>query len=551
MVLGRRRAFPRPSVRHAVRPCPTRRTASRGRPGSSAVAATSRRCASTSPSTRWPRRRRWRHLGRRGRRRTHADVPRAARADRPHRVGPRGTRRRCGRRGRALPADGARDGRGAVRRFAKLGAIFLPIFSGYGADAVAVRLADADAVALVTADGFTRRGKAGRDEGDADAAVAQVPTVHTVVVVAAPRTRRRADDERARRVRSPICRGTAYRHFAWRRRSTASIRCSSRTRAARPASRRARCTSTAASRVKIAEEVRVPDRPAPRRPPLLAHRHRLDHGTVGDRRRARERRHARACTTARPTFPESDRLWAFVERHACQMLGVSPTLIRALMAHGDAPVRAHDLSSSAHPRRQPASRGTRRPGAGTSTSSAVAAVRSSTSRAAPKSAPVSCRRTSCNRCRRVRSAARRSVWPSTCSTTRASRCVARSGELVCTKPWPGMTRGLWNDPQRYLDTYWSRCPNVWWHGDFASIDDRRRVVPAWPLRRHDQARGQAARAGRGRDRRRLRTRPSWRPRRSVCPTNVKGEVVWVFVVLQTRHTVCNDELRAENLRRST
>jgi acetyl-CoA synthetase len=45
------------------------------------------------------------------------------------------------------------------------------------------------------------------------------------------------------------------------------------------------------------------------------------------------------------------------------------------------------------------------------------------------------------------------------------------GELVCTKPWPGMTRGLWHDPERYLDTYWSRYPGAWWHGDFASIAD--------------------------------------------------------------------------------
>ena len=43
----------------------------------------------------------------------------------------------------------------AMFAVAKLGAVFLPIFSGYGADAVAVRLEDADAVALVTADGFT------------------------------------------------------------------------------------------------------------------------------------------------------------------------------------------------------------------------------------------------------------------------------------------------------------------------------------------------------------------------------------------------------------
>ena len=26
------------------------------------------------------------------------------------------------------------------------------------------------------------------------------------------------------------------------------------------------------------------------------------------------------------------------------------------------------------------------------------------------------------------------------------------------------------DPQRYLETYWSRWPDVWWHGDFASVD---------------------------------------------------------------------------------
>jgi acetyl-CoA synthetase len=45
------------------------------------------------------------------------------------------------------------------------------------------------------------------------------------------------------------------------------------------------------------------------------------------------------------------------------------------------------------------------------------------------------------------------------------------GELVCKRPWPGMTRGLWNDEQRYLETYWSRFPGVWTHGDWASIDE--------------------------------------------------------------------------------
>ena len=34
-----------------------------------------------------------------------------------------------------------------------------------------------------------------------------------------------------------------------------------------------------------------------------------------------------------------------------------------------------------------------------------------------------------------------------------------------------MTRGFWGEPERYLETYWSRFPDVWVHGDWASIDD--------------------------------------------------------------------------------
>ena len=45
------------------------------------------------------------------------------------------------------------------------------------------------------------------------------------------------------------------------------------------------------------------------------------------------------------------------------------------------------------------------------------------------------------------------------------------GELVCRTPWPGMTRGIWRDHERYLDTYWRRFPGVWMHGDWASVDE--------------------------------------------------------------------------------
>ena len=47
----------------------------------------------------------------------------------------------------------------------------------------------------------------------------------------------------------------------------------------------------------------------------------------------------------------------------------------------------------------------------------------------------------------------------------------RKGYLVCTKPAPSMTRGIWNDPKRYIETYWSRFPGMWYHGDWASVDE--------------------------------------------------------------------------------
>jgi len=45
------------------------------------------------------------------------------------------------------------------------------------------------------------------------------------------------------------------------------------------------------------------------------------------------------------------------------------------------------------------------------------------------------------------------------------------GELVICEPWIGMTRGFWKDPERYIQTYWSRFPDVWVHGDWAAVDD--------------------------------------------------------------------------------
>jgi acetyl-CoA synthetase len=46
----------------------------------------------------------------------------------------------------------------------------------------------------------------------------------------------------------------------------------------------------------------------------------------------------------------------------------------------------------------------------------------------------------------------------------------RVGELVCRQPWPAMTRGIWGDDERYREAYWSTFPGLWRHGDYALVD---------------------------------------------------------------------------------
>ena len=45
------------------------------------------------------------------------------------------------------------------------------------------------------------------------------------------------------------------------------------------------------------------------------------------------------------------------------------------------------------------------------------------------------------------------------------------GELVLRAPSIGLTRGVWGDPERYIETYWSQYPGIWRHGDWASRDE--------------------------------------------------------------------------------
>jgi acetyl-CoA synthetase len=118
---------------------------------------------------------------------------------------------------------------------------------------------------------------------------------------------------------------------------------------------------------------------------------------------------------------------------------------------------------------------------------------------------------------------------------------------VCTKPWPGMTRGVWGDPQRYLDTYWSRWPDVWVHGDWATID----ADGFWFLhgRSDDTMNIAGKRLGPAEVESALTEHPSVAESAAVgVPHDVKGESVWCFVVTKPGWER-NDDL-AEQLRQT-
>jgi len=117
------------------------------------------------------------------------------------------------------------------------------------------------------------------------------------------------------------------------------------------------------------------------------------------------------------------------------------------------------------------------------------------------------------------------------------------GELVCREPFPGMTRGFWRDPERYLDTYWRRFPGVWVHGDWASVDED----GYWFLhgRSDDTLNIAGKRIGPAEIESAVVGHPAVSEAAAVgVPHEVKGEVAWVFCVLAPGHEP-GDELAAE------
>jgi acetyl-CoA synthetase len=170
-----------------------------------------------------------------------------------------------------------------------------------------------------------------------------------------------------------------------------------------------------------------------------------------------------------PDFPAPNRLWQLAEKHKVNQMGISPTLIRSLIPHGEEQFNQHNLSSlkcfasTGEPwnpdpwlwlfekvgnKKIPIinySGGTEISG-GIVMGNPLMPLKPCAFSAPCPGMDVDVLDEDANPLRDA------------------------VGELVIKSPWIGMTRGFWHDQQRYLDTYWSRWENIWVHGDFAAID---------------------------------------------------------------------------------
>ncbi|MFQ5911735.1 MAG: AMP-binding protein [Nitrospinota bacterium] len=171
-----------------------------------------------------------------------------------------------------------------------------------------------------------------------------------------------------------------------------------------------------------------------------------------------------------PNHPQPDRLWQILVRHGVTTLGISPTAIRLLKNMGDEWVERHDLSrlrvlgSTGEPWDLESYMwyfqkvgGGRCPVINCSGGTELVGCLLSPLVALPLKA-----------CSLGGPALGKDVdvFDDDGKPVRGG-----IGHLVCKKPSPSMTKGFLNDPDRYLDTYFSRWPDVWYHGDWAMVDE--------------------------------------------------------------------------------
>jgi acetyl-CoA synthetase len=408
---------------------------------------------------------------------------------------------------------------------AHLGAIQVPIFSGFAAPAIAARLQHSEAKVVVTADGSLRRGREVPMKALVDEALRESPTVEHVVVW------RRLGGE------IPMHPG---RDVWWDEAVASSpgklepLEVDSE----HPYLLTYTSGTTGAPKgvlhvqggflVSITREVCYQ---ADARPDDVIH-FVTDMGwimgpweVVGGM--------ALGCTVVfaegAPDWPAADRLWGLVEREGVSILGLSPTLVRALIPHGAELVERHDLSSlrvlvtTGEPWNPEPYRwlfehvgGGRCPIINCSGGTEVGACFLSPTPAVPIKA--------CS----LGGPALGMAMDVVDAEGRPVR--GEVGELVCRRPFPGMTRGFWRDPERYLDTYWRRLPGVWVHGDWALVDED----GFWFLhgRSDDTLNIAGKRLGPAELESAVVAHPLVAEAAAVgVPHKVKGEVAWVFCAL--------------------
>lgn len=353
----------------------------------------------------------------------------------------------------------------AVMACSKIGAIWVPIFSGFGPDAAAARIADARCEIVVTANASLRKGAVVPMKAVADRAAAIAGAVrHQIVWMRLPGEP------------TPM---TPGRDVPWPEAGSGGTADAMALDAEHPLFIGYTSGTTGRPKgavhvhggflVKIAEEVAYQ---------ADLHRgERLHWSTdlgwimgpwevVG----ALALGATVVLAEGSPLHPGPDRLLEQVARHRIDVLGVSPTLVRAMRASTHGRVGDHDrsplrvLASTGEPWDPDSYRwladvigeGTR-PIVNLSGGTEVGACFLSVHPVVPT---------------KVASLGGPALGMDVdvVDAKGASVPAGEVGELVCRQPWPSMTRGVWGDPERYLDAYWRRFPGVWTHGDWASRD---------------------------------------------------------------------------------